>query len=284
MAQMNKVINKASHTIPGLKKVTQERDNLRTDNGILQLEKGALEADVRDLQAIVDSPRDFLAHHYLHGNGIEIGAAHHPIKMPKQASVKYVDVFSTEDLRKVFPQEYAETAIVQVDVVDDGEKLDKFKANSLDFIIANHFIEHCLDPIGTILNMYVKLRKEGVIYMAIPEKRYTFDKPRAITPYSHLLEEHQDKTKMKFRVEHTEEAVRLTEKGHKNQKSVDARVKELMDSGFRIHYHVWTQKEMTEMFVRLAQDFKIDLEIEAILKNQHEVIYVLRKEPPTKLR
>ena len=278
-----KNLKRASLRIPGLKTILAEKQRLFVDNGVLQLEKGQLEADVREMTALADSPRDFLARHYIKGHGIEIGAAHYPVKMPPGAHVKYVDVFTAGELRKVFPREYAKAPIVDIDVVDDGETLAKFKPNSLDFIIANHFIEHCLDPIGTILTMYSKLRKEGTIFMAVPDKRYTFDLPRELTTYDHLLEEHRDTTKTKFREAHTLEAISLTEKGLK-KKDVPKRVKEIMDSGFRIHYHVWAQKEMTEMFVRLAADFKINLEIEAILKNRHEVIYVLKKEPPLKLR
>jgi len=193
--------------------------------------------------------------------------------MPEGAKVRYVDVFTAEELRQAWPRDYQKLDIVEIDVVDNGEKLDKFKASSLDFIIANHFIEHCLDPIGTLLNMYKKLCPKGVLFLAIPDKRYTFDKPRPVTPYSHLLEEHKDKTQ-KFRREHTEEFLRL---GDKYKGDIKKRTQELLDNGYRPHYHVWTQKEMTEMFVRLAADFKINLEIQALIKNQHEVIYILRK-------
>lgn len=65
---------------------------------------------------------------------------------------------------------------------------------------------------------------------------------------------------------------------------IGKRVQEILDSGFRIHYHVWTQKEMAEMFVRLAEEFGVDLEIEAQLKNRHEVIFILRKQPSLVLR
>ncbi|MGH7158052.1 MAG: methyltransferase domain-containing protein [Candidatus Saccharimonadales bacterium] len=278
VSKSSSVLHSIGGKIPVLKNIINENRNLATDRGVLQLEKGNLEAQKRELAAIAGNPRNFLAHQYLSGHGIEIGAAHLPVSMPMGVKVTYVDVFSADDLRKVFPREYAKVDIVEVDVVDDGETLTKFKSNSLDFIVANHFIEHCLDPIGTILNMYKKLRKNGVLYMAVPDKRLTFDKPRPITAYSHLLEEHKDKTKMKFRKTHTEEAIRLTDKTvHKA--GVEKRVQEILDSGFRIHYHVWTQKEMAEMFVRLAHDFHIDLEIEAQLKNQHEVIFVLRKQP-----
>ncbi len=278
---MSNVIKKAGRKIPAVKKLIQELDNLRIDKGILQLQKGNLEADVRGLNALAQSPRNFLSHHFIHGVGIEIGAAQLPVKIPPKAKVTYVDVFSAEDLKKAWPKEYPKLDLVKVDVVDDGEKLAKFKASSVDFIIANHFLEHCLDPIGTIINMYKKLRNKGVLYMAVPDKRYTFDKKRAITSYTHLLEEHKDKTKKKFLWEHTKDFVKLAEH-HKGD--IDKRSQELIDSEYRIHYHVWTQREVTEFFVRLAADFKLNLEIEAIFKNQHEVIYILRKEGASRLR
>lgn len=255
-------------------KIIQELRNLKTDKGVLQLEKGYLEAEVRKLSATVDNPRNFLAHHFIRGNGIEIGAAQYPVTLPPKASVRYVDIFTADDLRKAHPTVYSKADLVEVSVVDDAEKLTRFKPSSLDFIIANHFVEHCLDPLGTIINMYKKLRNKGVLYFAIPDKRYTFDKRRAITTYEHLLAEKRDRKKTFLR-EHTEDFLRLGEVY--TGKDFDQEVQRVIDSGYRIHYHVWTQKEMTEMFIRLSEDFKIDLEIEALLKNGHEVIYVLRK-------
>lgn len=286
---MHRVVGKVARKVPLVSSILKSQD-LSKDKGILQLEKGQLEADVREARAVADSPRDFLALHYLHGKGIEIGAAHHPVKIPAGASVKYVDLFSAGDLRKAFPLEYENAAIVDVDIIDDAEKLTKFKPRSLDFIIANQFLEHCLDPIGTVLTMYSKLRSGGVLYMAIPDMRYTFDRERALTTYEHSLEEHKDKTHKKFRKEHTYDYVRLAvpldahySTAEIRKHDIDTQVQEILDSDYRIHYHVWTQKEMTELFMRLAQDFRVSLEIEAVLKNNHEFVYILRKEPPRSL-
>jgi predicted SAM-dependent methyltransferase len=279
---MRKIIKKVAKKVPGVGSLAEELNTLRTEKGILQLEKGNLEAVIREKDAVINSKRNFLAERYIHGSGIEIGAAQMPVKTPAGVKVRYVDVFTAEELKKALPKIYTKLDIIKVDVVDDGEKLDKFKDGSLDFIIANHFIEHCLDPIGTILNMYKKLRKEGVLYFGIPDKRYTFDKPRPITNYQHLLDEHNDKSKNKFRLEHTIEYAKVKLGKKATKQAVDKRVQELLDSDYRIHYHVWTQHEMTEMFIRIAQDYKLDLEIEALLKNYHEVIYVLRKKPAHK--
>ena len=195
------------------------------------------------------------------------------MKLPKGASVRYVDIFTAEELRRAWPQDYTKLDIVEIDVVDDGEKLTKFKNNSLDFIIANHFMEHCLDPIGTIINMYKKLKKDGVLFFAIPDKRYTFDKKRPLTTYEHLLKEHTD-TKKTFLREHTEEYVKL---GESYKGDVAKRAQELIESGYRVHYHVWTTPQMIELFSRSAQDFKLNLEIVASMKNQHEVIFLIQK-------
>ena len=48
--------------------------------------------------------------------------------------------FSNEELKRIYSNL---KNTVNVDIIDDGEKLNKIEDNSQDFIIANHFIEHC---------------------------------------------------------------------------------------------------------------------------------------------
>jgi SAM-dependent methyltransferase len=269
---MNKLSGKIARKIPKIKNVLQEIDNLRTDKGVLQLEKGNLQADIRKTKDDFNNPRTFLAHQYIKGSGIEIGAAQFPVHLPKKAKVRYVDLFTEEDIRKAWPI-YKKLDIVHIDVVDDAEKLSKFKPGSLDFIIANHFLEHCLDPIGTLINMTKKLRSGGVLFFAIPDKRYTFDKDRDITPYEHLLEEHSDKTK-KFLWEHTVEFFTLAEP---YDGDIEKRAREVIESGFRIHYHVWTSRELIDLFTRLRADFNLKLEIKAMISSGNEAIFILSK-------
>ncbi|NET62712.1 MAG: class I SAM-dependent methyltransferase [Symploca sp. SIO2E6] len=90
-----------------------------------------------------------IAWHYLSGKGIEIGALHSPLEVPPHAQVHYVDRLSVAELRKQYP-ELAEHELVEVDIIDDGETLPSMADASVDFVIANHMIEHCQDPIGTI--------------------------------------------------------------------------------------------------------------------------------------
>jgi len=61
-------------------------------------------------------------------------------RLPKEDLISlYVDV----DATKIRP----------VDIVTEGETLEGVADNSEDFVIANHMVEHCEDPIGTIRHM-----------------------------------------------------------------------------------------------------------------------------------
>ncbi len=97
-----------------------------------------------------------------------------------------------------------------LDVIDDGEKLVTFENDSVDFVIANHFLEHTEDPIGTLKNFLRVLRPGGKIFMAIPDMRFTFDKNRARTPLAHLIRDHEQGGESSRR-EHYREWVTLVE-------------------------------------------------------------------------
>ena len=121
----------------------------------------------------LDARREF-AERFLAGEGLEIGALHLPLRTPSGAHVRYVDRMSVEDLRAEYA-ELAEWDLTPVDVIDNGELLSTIPAASQDFIVANHFLEHCEDPIRTIETHLGKLRPGGVLFYAVPDKRYTFD-------------------------------------------------------------------------------------------------------------
>ncbi len=63
-------------------------------------------------------------------------------------------------------------------MIDDGEHLASIGDESVDFVVANHFIEHCRDPIGALTTLLRVVRPGGVVFMAVPDKRQTFDRAR----------------------------------------------------------------------------------------------------------
>src|SRR5438309_1826974 len=111
----------------------------------------------RSEQRKIDGLRPALARQFLQGRGIEIGALWNPLRVPRAATVTYVDRMSVADLRTHYP-ELDEMPLASVDAIDEGERLATFAAGSQDFIIANHFLEHAQDPIGTIARHIEVLR------------------------------------------------------------------------------------------------------------------------------
>ena len=114
--------------------------------------------------------RRFLANEYLRGDGIEIGALNHPLQVPTTARVRYVDRKDTASLRAEYPELFAQR-LVEVDLVDDAEKLHHIADQSLDFLIANHFLEHAPNPIAVLRRFIDVVKPGGALYVAIPDKR-----------------------------------------------------------------------------------------------------------------
>jgi 2-polyprenyl-3-methyl-5-hydroxy-6-metoxy-1,4-benzoquinol methylase len=94
---------------------------------------------------------------FLRGAGIEIGALHSPMPVASGVSVTYVDRMSRPEQRASFT-ELRDYPFVEVDVIDDGERLDSIEDGSLDFVVASHMLEHCENPLGTIRRHAAKLR------------------------------------------------------------------------------------------------------------------------------
>jgi predicted SAM-dependent methyltransferase len=216
--------------------------------------------------------RSEIARRYLRGDGIEIGALHNPLAVPAAAKVQYVDRMNVEQLRQHYP-ELAECPLVPVDILDDGERLTSIGDGSQDFIIANHFLEHCQDFIGTLKHFFRVLRPGGVLYAALPDKRYTFDHRRTVTPLEHHWADHL-RGPEHSRCDHYVDYVRNVHP-ELNEEEANRRIEELLAKDYSIHFHVWTQREMLAIFVDLQRH--LPFEFELAQANGVEVIFVLRK-------
>jgi SAM-dependent methyltransferase len=226
--------------------------------------------------------RIFLANKYIKKNGIEIGPAEHPLAAPHWAKVTYVDEISTEDLIRLYPY-LKKHDLVHVDVVDDGQRLSRFRDNSQYFVIANHFLEHVIDPIKTLRNFYRVLRPGGIIYMAVPDKRFTFDKLRPVTPLKRLIEFHKDPKKAEAgKWPMFVESAKWIEGAI--GKDIQKRAQELYDQKFSVHLNVWAQHDLIELILYVVQRYKLDLDFEAIVKNEHEIIFILQKEAKSNVK
>ena len=220
----------------------------------------------------LDPVRRRIAARYLNGQGIEIGALHFPLKVPAGATVRYVDRMPNEQLRRQYP-EFDKTSLVNIDVVDDGEKLTQFPDAEVDFVIANHMIEHCQNPIDSIYNWLRVLRPNGVLFMAVPDKRYTFDVERALTPLQHVVRDYYEGPQWSRMAHFTE----VVAKAGQSDSEIAAAAQRLSDIDYSIHFHVWTQTEFLELLLYCRNDLSFNFDIEIFQKNGIEFIVVLRK-------
>ncbi|HEX8237201.1 MAG TPA: methyltransferase domain-containing protein [Abditibacteriaceae bacterium] len=221
----------------------------------------------------INPVRREVAARYLNGNGIEIGALHFPLEVPRSAHVRYLDRMTVAQLRQQYP-ELQDVALVDVDIVDDGEFLPSMPATSQDFVVANHMIEHCQNPIASIENWLRVLKPGGILYMAVPDKRYTFDVDRDITSLEHLVRDYREGPAWS-RATHFKEAA---SQENKTLQQIEAYAAELQQQDYSIHFHVWTQAEILELLIYCRNKLSFPFDIELFQKNGIEFIVVLRKE------
>jgi predicted SAM-dependent methyltransferase len=218
--------------------------------------------------------RFLLSSFYIQGQGLEVGALHQPLSITTKAQVKYVDRLSVEDLRKHYP-ELNDLNLVNVDIIDDGEKLLTINNDSMDFIIANHMLEHCMNPIQTIQNFLSKLKPSGIIYIGIPDKRFSFDKERSLTSFNHLLDDYNNKND---HFQHYIEWARFVDK-LPNEREALLRAQHLYQMQYSIHFHVWDYYSFVDFLIKTNQFINNKYDILNISFNDHreEVITILRK-------
>ena len=143
----------------------------------------------------------------LHDRVLEIGPYFNPIA-PKAAGYRAttLDVFPTAELRRKaaidpnIPRDQV-SAIEEVDLVGSASDVaDLARARygddqCFDWIVSSHNIEHVPNPIRFLQQCAAVLRPEGVLRLAIPDKRFCFDHFRPLTDTSELLQAyHENRT------------------------------------------------------------------------------------------
>jgi SAM-dependent methyltransferase len=215
-----------------------------------------------------------LADRYLDGDGIEVGALHLPLPLPRGAHARYVDRMNVADLRSHYP-ELNEYELVEPDFIEDGESLASVPSDSMDFVIVNHLIEHCQDPIGALLSHARVLREGGILYLAAPDKRRTdFDNEREETSLEHLLHDHEQGPEGS-RSKHYEEWSRFAVKAPAEEVSERAAALEQQD--YSIHFHTFTLTSFLALLLRAREAYDLPLEVVATETNNHEFIVIARK-------
>jgi predicted SAM-dependent methyltransferase len=239
------------------------------DFGLARTARLKLRDLVRSAPPRWEATRDDLAFRYLRGDGIEIGALYRPQRVPPGARVRYVDHASEADLYRIYPEH---DWVKAPDVVDEGEKLTKFGDESVDFVIANHMLEHVEDPVAALHTFLRVVRPGGIVFVTLPDARHSFDQRRARTTVDHILRDHRDGPAVS-RDEHYAEWAHVIE-GLQGD-ALDRRVAEYAAQGTRNHFHVWE----LDSFLELVIGLRLPVDIEAAQATEVEFAVILRKNP-----
>ena len=219
--------------------------------------------------------REDLARRYLSGTGIEIGARTKPLRVPSDVHVRHVDRMSRADLIAEDAPDLARVGlnpqdIPHIDIVDDAATLARVETASLDFVIANHVIEHLEDPIAGIETLLRVVRPGGIVFLTLPDARRTFDARRERTSVEHLLRDHREGPEWSRRA-HYEEWAKIIEAVPES--GIESRIEQFVREDARHHFHVWELED----FLNLLR--ALDLSYELLHTQVYEIEFavVLRK-------
>jgi SAM-dependent methyltransferase len=205
------------------------------------------------MKAIVDARRRRYSRH-LRGHGLEIGALGNPMPLPHASSVVYSDVLSPEQVDAMYPGSR------HPDILSDSEHFDGVASGTFDFVVANHVLEHVTDPIGAIAEWHRVLKRDGLLLLSLPDKRYTFDRRRARTTLAHLEVDHHSTADPQLRneghlLEWAEHVEGLTPGSHE----FNEWVAEQKRRGFAVHNHVWVLQDVLELLEHLRERYGVAL-------------------------
>jgi SAM-dependent methyltransferase len=121
------------------------------------------------------------------GDGVEVGPMSAPYRFHPFAKVRYADIAPPEMLREFrkenpIPGLYAG----EIPPVDILLSLPQFRFpekeyESYDFVYSSNVLEHHPNPIFFLLDQSKLLRRGGVLFVKIPNKKYMYDSKRATT-------------------------------------------------------------------------------------------------------
>ena len=131
------------------------------------------------------------------GKGLEIGPSHNPIAPKKRGfDVHILDHASASDLKEKYQGHGINLDnIEEVDFVWKGEPLHELigDTNCYKWIIASHVVEHVPDLISYFQQFEALLKKDGLLSLVVPDKRYCFDYFTPVSTTGDLLDAHINK-------------------------------------------------------------------------------------------
>jgi SAM-dependent methyltransferase len=218
--------------------------------------------------------RTTIAHTFLAGHGLEIGAFAQPTDVRHGVTVDYYDKFSPEELRSLYGDEWAQP-LVEPKYYGDAQTLQGIPSDiRFDFVVANHVIEHLEDPIRFLKTLAIFIKPGGRAFLAAPNKKFTFDIHRELTPFEHIARDHGDggaTSRKQHYSEWAERVVGLT------GEAATQRATTLDEEDLSIHFHVWDESSFFQFLVRATEEFQIPFTPIFLFSADREIVVILQR-------
>lgn len=210
--------------------------------------------------------RRFASH--LTGKGIEIGPGHVPFPVPPTVSVRYVDRWEPSENSSLFPELGDTPGFPKPDVVAnlDSDRLASIADSSQDFVIASHVLEHLANPLAMLVDIHRVMCPGALLVLLIPDRHKTFDRDRAPTPVSHLIDEYYEDVRevddahiLDFLIGTRETR---SEDGALNESTFEVTPEEIgLHRRRSVHAHVWDADEFVQLMEVAANELGLQWDV-----------------------
>ncbi|RVB80553.1 MULTISPECIES: methyltransferase domain-containing protein [unclassified Mesorhizobium] len=130
------------------------------------------------------------------GSILELGAFDNPVFRKELGDmVKYADWFGKEELLDMHKSNHKRNfnRAVDVDYVIKDHLFARHVDAKFDLISGSHVIEHIADVVTWLKEIEALLRPGGAVFLAIPDRRYTFDYFRSESTAIQMVRAHEEK-------------------------------------------------------------------------------------------
>jgi SAM-dependent methyltransferase len=159
--------------------------------------------------------------------------------------------------------------------IGEASDLKDIENEKYDFLLASHCLEHCANPLKTIQEWLRVIRPGGCLLLILPDKRYTFDHKRPVTPFAHLLDDYNNNADEKD-LTHVNEILELHDLAMDKAAGTTDQFRQRSLNNYEnrcLHHHVFDFPLLQEIYTF----FKIETVATRFIRPYHQVIAGIKK-------
>lgn len=220
----------------------------------------------------------------LHGDGVEFGPGCHPLPLgPFVDTIRYCDAFTRSGFAEHFPEvgDQIRSFPDPIHFVLDFDKepfVEVIGRQSLDFIVANHVLEHLVNPLRFLEQCHQLLRNEGILFVGQPDKRRMFDRDRKRTTLADVVSRYEQNQSILSEAKIIEYVNQVDQPEQMfTPQSEDFEQQVQWHRKRSLHVNVWLIDDLIELFLYQGRQLQIYWELIDGIMAEDEFLLLFRK-------